>query len=74
MNPSTIFEENIHDHTITLSKINKQINHTTHIFFLGKACCSKPLYLYCIMNQGIMKQYNACVLTTTSYTLPIVSH
>ena len=51
-----LIAENKHDHTITPSKRKKKIN---HIFFLGKSCCSKPLYIYYIINQGIMKQYNA---------------
>ena len=55
------------------SKGKKLINHTTQDF-PKESNCSKPLHIYCIINQGIMKQYNACVLTTTSYTLLIFSH
>ena len=68
-----LITENKHDHTITPSKIKKQINPQHKYFSQGNLAAQNPSIFYCIFNQGIMKHYNA-LFSQESSSLYELSH
>ena len=59
-----LIAENKHDHQSQKVKERSKSIHNTDIF-PGKACCSKPSIFYFIFNQGIMKQLQSTLLTSS---------